>query len=53
MVALRHEQSSRRQIRGIPREQLDALPLDKWQAQKERFAYETWLEEARKRLAKQ
>lgn len=39
-----------RGIRGIPRAQLDALPLDKWQARKDRYVYETWLEEARKRL---
>jgi dienelactone hydrolase len=34
-------------IPGIPREQLNAVPLDRWERDKDQFIYETWIAKAK------
>jgi dienelactone hydrolase len=34
-------------IPGVPRESLNALPLDRWEREKEQFVYETWIAKAK------
>ncbi len=34
-------------IPGVPRESLNALPLDQWERDKEQFVYETWIAKAK------
>ena len=34
-------------IPGIPREQLNAVPLDLWERDKDQFIYETWIAKAK------
>jgi hypothetical protein len=34
-------------IPGVPRESLNALPLDQWERDKEQLVYETWIAKAK------
>jgi hypothetical protein len=34
-------------IPGIARERLNAVPLDQWKAEKDRFVYESWIGKAK------
>ena len=37
-------------IPGVAHDPLNALPEDRWQREKEKYVYETWLKEAKARL---
>ena len=38
-------------IPGVPRESLNALPIDQWERDKEQFVYETWIARAKALVA--
>jgi hypothetical protein len=37
-------------VPAIPHDQLNSLPTDRWEREKDRYVYETWVREAQKRL---